>query len=189
MAWDGANRPPEANAATPTPTANSEPPYSPRHTAHPATAAGCRCCAGKNSTSTTTTTTTTTAASLGDLVTRIATSEPQPRRHEQSNSQPNREPSSPYTAGNTRGFLEAQTTSPAGDLASTHHHSGSRARAAEGIAHRLPIEKADPILHRPSSPRRTIAPARRSTRCFLRTLCGLRGWSMAVDPSQPVLPG
>jgi len=108
---------PKANAATPTNTENSEPPYSPRHTAHPATAAGCRCYAGKNSTSTTTTGTEPSSAAL---VTNTATSEPQPRKHEPSKSQPNREPSSPYTGGNARGFLEAQTTSPAGDLASTH---------------------------------------------------------------------
>jgi hypothetical protein len=111
---------PKANAATPTPTANSEPPYSPRHTAHPATAAGCRCCAAKNSTSTTTTGT---APSFVALVIAHATCEPQPRKHEPSKSRPRRrrqQPADQYTAGNTRGLLEAQTTSPAGDLASTH---------------------------------------------------------------------
>jgi hypothetical protein len=139
---------PKANAATPTNTENSEPPYSPRHTAHPATAAGCRCSAGKNSTSTMTTGTEPSSAAL---VTNTATSEPQPARHEQSNSQPKwrrQQPADQYTAGKTRGsfgaqldhrqettlpnpvnfdchcqgggFSELQTRSPAGALTSTH---------------------------------------------------------------------
>jgi hypothetical protein len=61
-------------------------------------------------------------------------------------------------------------------------HSESVKVVQARLGTRRPVRRSTSI---PTSGRiPTIAPARRSIRCSLRTTCGLRGWSMGEPPSQ-----
>jgi hypothetical protein len=96
-------------AGTGTPIRSYAKLYSPAPTAHHASAADSSCCPGRSCTSTTTTGT---APNSEASPTQPATSELQPRKPEQSRSRRNKEPTSPYTAGNNSDLLEAQTRHP-----------------------------------------------------------------------------